>query len=606
MGNASSNELDSTRIAEITTEANGTFSKEFSLAYKDAVVNKIKSAYLQGNLILSLMSSNLPTQRIKQGSLLKIGANVKNWKKRYFVVLNKADNYSIVYYEDETETSEKGRFTCCGYIVEAFDEEEIFRYGQYGIKLRSSDVSKRLWLLRTESEEEQQQWIEVLSNVCRKVKSEPLRDSVLSDAFKSAFRATRASYGYFGVFTICGTECDMLESLITDILNREMLDQFIYEKTNLNLQKKKEIIIQINLHVQKLIKPVISSTWRGNLTSAEVMKASFELSVKASLRVLLEKENEIKKFLGDQISSLVDPFLPEIKDRICFPTLKCCFNSLLEAYEQCLNSFHHSIRQIMGTLEVYPERLSSEILLIEASIENIYAGPLSNCRPILWDMYTINMNDMTSIFEMTGLAPYDVYLTTIDDLKTLFSNALFTFSRLSQMHNPSVIAANNMNGSLSLSALPLSESFANNSNNNLSNLSKKSNKFQSSPTNSPSSTPLPIEKSFSEILNEVISKLTSDAKIYLQRDVINLLNDLLEAKLQELLIAPCYDIVLSASFLINRETNQMINLSSLGENMIREYVTAYLNSLIEDMMSEASSRLNMVAVQLIDSSTKLS
>lgn len=54
------------------------------------------------------------SQNIKAGFLLKIGANVKSWKNRYFVAKNKADNYAIIYYEDETMRKEKGRFCCCG------------------------------------------------------------------------------------------------------------------------------------------------------------------------------------------------------------------------------------------------------------------------------------------------------------------------------------------------------------------------------------------------------------------------------------------------------------------------------------------------------------
>jgi hypothetical protein len=99
----------------LATEINGQFSKDFSVAFKDAVITNIKKTYLDGDVGKNaLMQYDNASQHIKTGFLLKIGANVKSWKNRYFVALNKADNYCIVYYEDATMRKEKGRFCCCG------------------------------------------------------------------------------------------------------------------------------------------------------------------------------------------------------------------------------------------------------------------------------------------------------------------------------------------------------------------------------------------------------------------------------------------------------------------------------------------------------------
>lgn len=106
--------MDSQRIGEIATEANGQFSKDFSAAFKDAVVSKIKNAYLGGENKYELLQHDILSQDIKSGYLVKIGANVKNWKKRFFTAKNVSDNYTVVYYEDESKLKEKGSFCCCG------------------------------------------------------------------------------------------------------------------------------------------------------------------------------------------------------------------------------------------------------------------------------------------------------------------------------------------------------------------------------------------------------------------------------------------------------------------------------------------------------------
>lgn len=50
------------------------------------------------------------------------------------------------------------------YQVQVFTPEEVEKIGPYGIKLVPStnyDVNKRMWMVRADSEESQNQWIEV-------------------------------------------------------------------------------------------------------------------------------------------------------------------------------------------------------------------------------------------------------------------------------------------------------------------------------------------------------------------------------------------------------------------------------------------------------------
>ena len=88
--------------------------KIFSATFKNCVINNVKNTYLQEKKEQKLISADTPWQIIKTGTMYKMGANVKSWKKRHFVAKNKADNYVIVYFEDEELTKEKGRICCCG------------------------------------------------------------------------------------------------------------------------------------------------------------------------------------------------------------------------------------------------------------------------------------------------------------------------------------------------------------------------------------------------------------------------------------------------------------------------------------------------------------
>ncbi len=125
----------------------------------------------------------------------------------------------------------------------------------------------------------------------------------------------------------------------------------------------------------------------------------------------------------------------------------------------------------------------------------------------------------------------------------------------------------------------------------------------------PSSVPAPIyvappvKRLLVEVLNDVMSRLTADAKASLQRVLSTFLLRALESKVQENMVAPSYEVSLSAHKLVTRETQLMINLNSLGESMVRDLARQHVLALMGDLTAEASSRLNMVAVQLIGDTT---
>lgn len=121
MGNISSNDIDQKRIAEISAEINQQFSKDFLISFQNNIIENIKGNYI--NTSLDNYKSYNTTKSItydlvqytdqicdlKVGYLQKMGGNVKNWKRRYFVAANQSNNYDIIYYEDNTRANEKGR-----------------------------------------------------------------------------------------------------------------------------------------------------------------------------------------------------------------------------------------------------------------------------------------------------------------------------------------------------------------------------------------------------------------------------------------------------------------------------------------------------------------
>eukprot|EP00601_Ochromonadales_sp_CCMP2298_P027525 CAMPEP_0173285808 /NCGR_PEP_ID=MMETSP1143-20121109/8831_1 /TAXON_ID=483371 /ORGANISM="non described non described, Strain CCMP2298" /LENGTH=279 /DNA_ID=CAMNT_0014224031 /DNA_START=54 /DNA_END=890 /DNA_ORIENTATION=- len=263
MGAKQFTDTDSQRISEIAQQVGAQFDRDYTAAFQDAVIAKIKSAHTATTATttatapttatatattcattpatanapppatantattattpattptpaLQLLPAPTPTQALRVGFLTKIGGNVKSWRRRFFVASNRSDNYTIVYYTDDSMQREKGRICCCGYRVQSFTPQEVGWYGSFGIKLTSGD--KRQWLMRAGSDHEHSAWLQVLMNACAKAKPSPLQEVIFESAFRSALRSTRRAYGYHGVHSMVGYEVDMLESLVHCVL----------------------------------------------------------------------------------------------------------------------------------------------------------------------------------------------------------------------------------------------------------------------------------------------------------------------------------------------------------------------------------------------------
>mmetsp|Transcript_19565 Transcript_19565/g.27947 ORF Transcript_19565/g.27947 Transcript_19565/m.27947 type:complete len:649 (-) Transcript_19565:435-2381(-) len=646
MGGSNSVDLDCQRVTEIALELNGQFSKEFNVAYKKTIVQKARKDLFSGsskdNIGLGLKRSHfedlsldlapIPTQNIKVGYLTKIGANVKSWKRRYFVAKNQSENFVIHYYENDSDMKEKGKFNCCGYKVELFNAEELNSFGSFGIKLKPVDEMKRMWLIRAESEDEQNQWIEVFMNACKRSQPEPQSDEVYSEAFRCAYRVTRASYGYFGVFSIIGTESEMLEQLTYAVLNREILDDHIaVTSTNQTSPvKKKNVSTQVRSTVHKIVKPIVKSTWTAALDTALSMQKSFETSVLSNLTAINANETQLRSHLQEKINELVDPYVVDLEHKVCMPILQSCFKDIIEAYEQALFGFNREMRKTMDFLVKSPSitTMSAEFRRFEIVLEqsSAGAGPLQVSQKILWKLHSIDMVEMCGCsLDNDSISGDDLYLNALNDLKSLMLNAAHTFAKMfieNMIKDGGGDVLNGeyddpQHGSKGDIQSDMEEIDRNNSTtgSNHHSTTIKSLRNDSAATEEEGNSEATVENDLHlifqmnrkqkyvttclDILRTVISKLTADCKVVLHASFVKLLTDALESTVQEVIVAPSYEVVLSAQKLVKKQTKEFISLTYLGETMVREAVMEFIIEYTQDLAAESSSRLNIVAVQLL-------
>jgi hypothetical protein len=113
--------LDKARIRELTNAVNQQFSKDLQIWFKESINEHEKKQLVpSSDTQYDLLQAPEPRRPIREGYLHKIGGNVKNWKRRYFVAYNRADNYIVAYFEDSKCLKEKGFFNCCGYVFTLF------------------------------------------------------------------------------------------------------------------------------------------------------------------------------------------------------------------------------------------------------------------------------------------------------------------------------------------------------------------------------------------------------------------------------------------------------------------------------------------------------
>jgi hypothetical protein len=186
---------------EIISEVLTVFAKQFPLHYKDALIAMLKEEAQPAEEDDRLLpDAPIPDYELKSGLMTKRGDVVKNWKQRYFVALNKADNFVINYYEKEGGKL-KGSVNCCGYRAEEFNEDEVNDYGpngKFGIKLVPYDDRRRTWAFSCETEEDKAEWMKIFNNACRKAEPPINPDRLVAEAFNGAYRAVRWSYGLDG------------------------------------------------------------------------------------------------------------------------------------------------------------------------------------------------------------------------------------------------------------------------------------------------------------------------------------------------------------------------------------------------------------------------
>lgn len=127
----------------------------------------------------------------------------------------------------------------------------------------------------------------------------------------------------------------------------------------------------VRSNVQKIVKPIVRTSWRSSLDNASGLHKSYESAVTSNLPAILSNEKLIRTSLRASIDELVDPYMVELEHKVCMPILGSCFKHVVEAYEQALIGFNREMRLILDHLIKSPTitTMNAEFINFEALLE---------------------------------------------------------------------------------------------------------------------------------------------------------------------------------------------------------------------------------------------
>lgn len=358
MGAAIMKDMPLDDIKRITTETLDTFVPVYTKSYALALIDKLKKEAEGGEgTKWQLRTPPVPKEPLKEGWITKQGAVQKNWKKRFFVATNAADNFQVYYFDKEEKKTDpktkKGAIQTCGYRIKALKkEEEVEEFGKNAFTLKPYG-RRRQWFLRCDTAaddaanaEDLKAWMGVFEYASQNARPPLNPDPVMATAFKDAYRITRWRLGVWGWYTYDRTEEEQLGAMIVDRCDSDCMGP-VYAKIPRGRMERK-IRSQVQDFLDNTVGSAVGGVWKGAVSGIESQKETIEGKAREVLGTLFEKEAELKNTIKEKILGIIQPPLDELTKPIMTPICNCLMGPLVAAYKELLFAFHRRMTKIIA------------------------------------------------------------------------------------------------------------------------------------------------------------------------------------------------------------------------------------------------------------------
>jgi hypothetical protein len=347
-------------IEELIKAVVGTFTTTYVKEYGLALVKKIKQDAQADPSPFKLKERPEPTEPLRTGWLVKEGAVVKNWKKRFFVV---RPDYKIAYYESEESfkagKNPKGTINPAGYYVvtnlktklgERLKEiSERFKidlsmlpkpkeYPEHTIELHH--WRRRSWYIQCASKEEFDDWAQTFRNCCWHAWGLEDNEQVAAAAFHRAVRKTRWRLGRWGWWSYGGDECQIISDIIADELNWNILYD-VYAGLTGPYSVRSRVRDQVEGVVDTTVMAAVKPAWGAMSSTVKSLRPKIEEKLKEGLDPIFTVEKDLTQKIQDAImeqinpgiEKFVSPYMSKIIDIIAYP-FRDGYSELIKAYNK--------------------------------------------------------------------------------------------------------------------------------------------------------------------------------------------------------------------------------------------------------------------------------
>lgn len=413
------------RMSEVIQALVLKFATEFPVQYKNALIKKIKSDAQPSEEDPRLLpDAPIPDWDLKTGMMEKQGGTYKNWKPRFFKALNKADNYKIEYFVAEGG-AKKGEINCCGYSCENFSQDDAEEFKcEFGLKLVPRNDIRRTWLFKCPDEKEREDWKRVFENACRKADPPKNEDIVIHEAFVNTLRIVRWFYGYWGWYSVDGTEAESLGFFCSEVLDRELINQVIYDIPS--GPARGAIVRLVRSTVNTNVVAAVGAAWNAGVAACQGLRGTLESAVKSLLDPIFEQEVSLKAQVVDKVGAVVNPFMEDAGGRICQPVFRVCSSDITKSYVSAIGELHAFMKDKMSGGELDADKFAHTMKYAHWYMDYWWSGPIHKTNQVVWKIYTSDLTEIAGYFS-GGFSAYSLYSDTLDAVRDLAHRALYSF-----------------------------------------------------------------------------------------------------------------------------------------------------------------------------------
>lgn len=411
-----SNPIDEETKAEMQEkiqETMTTFGANYTNSFKNALIAHCQEEADDSEY--QLIDAPLATEPLKSDFMIKLGAVRKNWKKRWFVAYNEADNFVIKYYATQAMKKLKGEISLCGYEIRDFTDDEKKKDGD-GLVLMKGTA--REWKIRCvpDTPEKKAEWREVLQGACNKA-SPPIgaNDKVAGEAFMGAYNATRSAHEIECAENCTGSEEEALTDLVTGAIN-SIIDG-ILEKIPDGPTKNMSTGIAKKF-IATAVKTAVLGGWKGMTTAMAGTRPILETGIKSALGPIAEGKKTLCDKASEACSSIFKPVMDKAVDSRLKPVLEKISAPVSAGYVQAVKFFAEKAKEVRDKTKADGGSLDT------------------NVKAAYWDAWLFDIDALEPLLEALGSAgdalgdfpAADIVVNIRDQMKILIKKGLSTMA----------------------------------------------------------------------------------------------------------------------------------------------------------------------------------